>query len=386
MAAPHVTGAWAILKQANPALTVDQILSALQTTGMTIVDSRNGIAKPRIDVDAALNTLVCSFTLTPAVSTPFPLAGGAGSFTVTTLPGCAWTATSAAPWVVITGGFSGVGSGTVTYTVGANTAYGRAAAITVGTKSHLVKQASVPGVTGIGVYANASWYLDMNRSSVWEGISTDASPFFGFPGAIPVAGDWNGSGTAKAGVYANGSWYLDANGSGAWNGVPTDLFAFFGFPGAIPVAGDWDGSGTDKVAVYANAAWYLDADGSGLWEGEPTDTFAFFGFPGAVLVAGKWSGAGPARIGVYADGYWYLDLNGNGAWDGVPTDAFYHFGFSGAVPVVGDWNGDGRSKIGVYHNGTWYLDLSGNGVWDGVPTDGLASFGFPGAVPVTGNW
>lgn len=57
MAAPHVTGAWAILKRRKPSATVDEILSALRTTGVAITDARNGIAKPRIRVDAALDAL-----------------------------------------------------------------------------------------------------------------------------------------------------------------------------------------------------------------------------------------------------------------------------------------------------------------------------------------
>ena len=53
MAAPHVTGAWAVLRQRYPTASVAQILDYLQTTGVSITDSRNGIPKPRIQVDAA---------------------------------------------------------------------------------------------------------------------------------------------------------------------------------------------------------------------------------------------------------------------------------------------------------------------------------------------
>jgi len=60
MAAPHVAGAWAILKQAVPAASVDEILLALASTGLTITDTRagTGTAKPRIQVDLALTALL----------------------------------------------------------------------------------------------------------------------------------------------------------------------------------------------------------------------------------------------------------------------------------------------------------------------------------------
>ena len=57
MAAPHVAGAFAVLKSKSPSLNVDQMLAALITTGVTVIDSRNGIAKPRIQLDAALSSL-----------------------------------------------------------------------------------------------------------------------------------------------------------------------------------------------------------------------------------------------------------------------------------------------------------------------------------------
>lgn len=53
MAAPHVAGAWAILKQQAPSASVAQLLAALQTTGKSVIDARNGLVKPRIQIDAA---------------------------------------------------------------------------------------------------------------------------------------------------------------------------------------------------------------------------------------------------------------------------------------------------------------------------------------------
>src|SRR5437762_3269943 len=54
MATPHVAGAFAILKQATPTATVDQLLSALQGAGLPVTDARNSITKPRIRILNAL--------------------------------------------------------------------------------------------------------------------------------------------------------------------------------------------------------------------------------------------------------------------------------------------------------------------------------------------
>src|SRR5262245_25375968 len=60
MASPHVAGAWAILKQAKPSATVDEVLQAFTATGVMITDGRAGgvTTKPRIQVDLALLALL----------------------------------------------------------------------------------------------------------------------------------------------------------------------------------------------------------------------------------------------------------------------------------------------------------------------------------------
>ena len=57
MAAPHVAGAWAILRQRKPTLTVAAGLAALRNTGLNITDSRNGRVFKRIRINNALSTL-----------------------------------------------------------------------------------------------------------------------------------------------------------------------------------------------------------------------------------------------------------------------------------------------------------------------------------------
>ena len=58
MATPHVTGAWALMKQSNPSATVAQILNAFSSTGLTVTDSTcTSVSKKRINVNEANNSL-----------------------------------------------------------------------------------------------------------------------------------------------------------------------------------------------------------------------------------------------------------------------------------------------------------------------------------------
>lgn len=265
-----------------------------------------------------------------------------------------------------------------------------------GMLAHLnVASVAPTGAAEIGVFQQGTWYLDASGNGAWDGNPPDSLHVFGvgIPGALPVFGDWNGSGTSKFGAFANGTWYLDTTGNGAWEGVSQDSMYLFdvGTPGTLPVIGDWNGTGVSKIGVYKDGSWWLDSNGNGSWEAGEDGSFAFSaGVTGAVPVTGDWTGSGTTKIGVYSSGTWYLDLNGNGVWDGTPTDATHTFGIglTGAVPVTGGWTGTGADKIGVYLNGTWYLDLDGNGAWNGTPTDGIHVFGagLSGAAPVAGRW
>ena len=56
LAAPHVAGAWAVLKQERPDASVDDVLARLQATATPIVDARDGSTIGRLQLDAALIT------------------------------------------------------------------------------------------------------------------------------------------------------------------------------------------------------------------------------------------------------------------------------------------------------------------------------------------
>lgn len=57
MATPHVAGAWAVLKEARPTAGVTEVLNALRTTGRSVIDARNGLTMPRIQVADAADLL-----------------------------------------------------------------------------------------------------------------------------------------------------------------------------------------------------------------------------------------------------------------------------------------------------------------------------------------
>jgi hypothetical protein len=84
----------------------------------------------------------CSFTLSSS-SASFTASSATGSVSVTaSASGCAWTAASNASWITVTGGASGTGSGTVTYSVAANTGSARTGTMTIAGATFTVSQAS----------------------------------------------------------------------------------------------------------------------------------------------------------------------------------------------------------------------------------------------------
>jgi outer membrane protein OmpA-like peptidoglycan-associated protein/subtilisin family serine protease len=70
MAAPHVAGAIAVLKSAVPEASLGQMLRALRQTGRRVVDQRNGIAVPRIQLDAAIKYLLADVARAPSKPVP----------------------------------------------------------------------------------------------------------------------------------------------------------------------------------------------------------------------------------------------------------------------------------------------------------------------------
>ncbi|MBM4413847.1 MAG: hypothetical protein FJ040_10460 [Chloroflexi bacterium] len=106
MAAPHVAGAWAVLKQITPAATVPTVLAWLYQSGVQVTDARNGVQIPRMSLFAAINTalghqavvVTATYTRTPTS----PTQTATDTFVPTELPHDTDTSTSTPTYTVST--------------------------------------------------------------------------------------------------------------------------------------------------------------------------------------------------------------------------------------------------------------------------------------------
>jgi hypothetical protein len=254
----------------------------------------------------------------------------------------------------------------------------------------------------IGIYrpSTGEWFLDRNGSGVWDGCSVDLCvQLFTGSDALPVVGDWNGSGVTKLGMFASDSseWFLDANGNGIWDGCEVDICSqAFGAPTDLPVVGQWNRRAEDRIAIFraGENKWHLDVNGNENLDPCKIDKCSGLSIyqNGDVPVAGDWTGRGATQLGLFraSTGEWFLDRNGNRKWNGCKKDlCIGSFGMSGDIPVAGDWNGTGKTKIGVFRpsTGEWFLDRNGNGIWDGPVLDlYLSGYSQAGDLPVIGRW
>ena len=106
------------------------------------------------------------------------------------------------------------------------------------------------GKTEMGVYCKGVWFLDSTGNNQWDGSYS----YWGWNSStlVPVAGNWSDSGTKdQFGVYNQGVWFRDYDGTHAWDAANQAAVAYFGWAGAQPVVGRWDGS--TQAAVSGKA-------------------------------------------------------------------------------------------------------------------------------------
>ena len=154
----------------------DFVLDVGDTTTVTISDIPNGFtyyfavtaydnSSPSLEStysnEVSKNT--CTYSISPT-SANFGASGGTGSVSVTTQAGCTWTASSGAAWLTITSGSSGTGSGTIRYSVSANTTPDtRTASSTFAKKVFTVTQSGATTYT-IGAFAGTGGTISPSGS------------------------------------------------------------------------------------------------------------------------------------------------------------------------------------------------------------------------------
>ncbi len=318
-------------------------------------------------------TVRCPVAISPQ-NQGMPAAGGSGGFGITAAAGCNWAAVNNAPsWVTITSPATGSGSGSVTYTVAANSGPQRSGTITVGDQTHTITQnvgscafsinptsSSLPAGAGGGTVnvtagAGCAWTAQSNNPT-WLSVTSGATGSGNGTVSYSVTAN---SGAARAGTLTIAGQTFTVNQAGAAGArAPFDL----------------DGDGKTDVGVYrpngsfGGEWWYLrssDGDGRAFGFGASTDAISPADF----------TGDGKTDIAVFrpSTGFWYVMRSEDNTFYGFP------FGAAGDVPVPADFDADGKADAAVFRAGTWFISLSSGG-------SRIESFGTASDMPVAADY
>lgn len=204
----------------------------------------------------------CSFVLS-SISQSFGSAASTGMVNVTAGAGCAWTAISNAPtWLHVTAGATGSASGSVAYSVDANTATSpRTGTLTIAGQTFTVSQAAAPACTYV-----------LSATSVSVGSAASGGSFnvmvaFGCPWTATPNAAWistsstgNGNGPVNYNVAANSdtnprTGTIAVAGQTftiAQAGVPPCTYALDSSSGQMPSSG---GAASVNVLTAAGCTW-----------------------------------------------------------------------------------------------------------------------------------
>jgi subtilisin len=193
MAAPHVAGGWALIRQATPTASVDAILAALQNTGRPVTDIRDWAPGTttvrRIRLFNALASLAPVASPAPSLTAVSPLTARSGVPVVLTLTGSGFNALSVVRW-------NGVDVATVADSVTSITASVPASLVSLGT-AHVAVFNPAPGggvSSSLPVEVLPPPTLAVSQTTVGPGAPISVTLANGFGGAL----DWIALASATA--------------------------------------------------------------------------------------------------------------------------------------------------------------------------------------------
>ncbi|HVE55979.1 MAG TPA: BACON domain-containing carbohydrate-binding protein, partial [Pyrinomonadaceae bacterium] len=351
----------------------------------------------------------CSYSISPA-SQNFGTAGGTGSFNLTTTAACDWQAVRSDNWITITGGASGTGNGTVSFSVAANTGPARTGTITVGGRVFTITQASnctyslvsntaghpaSGGSDGNSVIAPAgcTWTTISNNPwiTVTSGSSSSGTASFTYSVAVNTGPARQGTLTVAGLTYfinqASGCTYQLSHFSAGYPASGTN------FDGVSITAG----SGCVWTAT-SNANWIsITSGGSGTGSGSTTWSVAAntgAARQGTLTVAGSTftinQAAAPRRAPFDFDGDGKTDISifrpSVGEWwylrSSDSTNRAAQFGASTDKLTPGDFTGDSKTDIAFWRpsTGYWFVLRSEDGSFFSFP------FGTNGDIPAPADY
>jgi subtilisin family serine protease len=362
-AAPHVAGAAAILKAAYPNDSVAQIIGKLKL-GAGLTDGRNGISKPRLDLQAALS-------VPPATYRVSVVRAGKGTGTVTGSTGglnCGSTCSA------------DIGNGdsvTLTALHGAGSQFmGWSGACIGGEVSCTLSMTAARSVTanfaastaedflGGGVLP-AGWATASGATAGWAVVT--GSPYVGTHALkAAVVGHGQTAGTAVSGTFRTGEvsfarkvssesgqdflhFYIDDQLQGSWSGeVPWGMVSF---PiGAGTHTLKWVYAKSASGSAGSDSAW-LDSVNLPWAAADRREARHDFNGDGRADILWRHDRSGAVMV-------WHMDganrLSGSGS---IPNPADLNWKIAG----TGDFDGDGKADIYWRHasNGgasLWFMN------------------------------
>lgn len=391
MAAPHVAGAWAVLKSRAPTASVSQILEALTSTGTAVFDPRNGLTKPRINLYAALSALPLNCTYTVSPTTRSVVAAGATEMVaVHTQSGCAWTASSNAPFVAVSSGASGVGPGTVTVRVDPNrAAAARTGTLTIAGLLVTLHQAGTASLSPVDV--NGDGRLDL----IWQHQASGQIAAWLMNGTTLIDGR-----LLSPSRVSDTGWKIVGAGDADGDGKP-DLVWQHGGDGRVAL---WLMDGTSlrrgdllSIPQVSDLQWRIravgDFDGDGLadlvWQHAGNGSLTRWRLHGSTVVGTEALTPSPV-----ADTDWKIVGSGDFNRDGR-RDLVWRHDADGRIAV---WYMNGTAALGGTATSpsqvdrVWQIravgDLDGDGwpdlVWQHAANGGLAAWLMNGLTQVRG--
>jgi serine protease len=270
MSAPHVAGAVALMRSANPTASPEYVRTVLQETAVDIEEPGWDVMSGYGRIDAAAATEAIRHTS----NDPCPTTEAcSGIYAVSQQGVWSLTPTLSSPSVI---DFYYGSPGDVAFSGDWN----------------------CDGTRTPGLYRQADGFVYLRNSNT-QGIS-DLEFYFGNPGDIPIAGDFNGDGCDTVSLYraSEGRVYVinrlgeDGAGLGA-----ADFAYYFGDPGDKPFAGDFNGDGIDTIGLhreYTGLVYFRNYHAQGS-----ADSAFIYGDPDDQILTGDWNGDGKDTVAVF---------------------------------------------------------------------------------------